>query len=185
MFYGKLDNGKSYYWEGNTVGSLPDGEGKLVILKSNGKVSKEKKMNLTYGTDPSKYPYPSIQTGKYLGETKTKKGLDIPNGFGVLIQDDETVSYGTFKAGQLNGSNIVVCKNKQIVYVGDYSNGVRSGHGEEYKSGELYYSGSWKNDMKEGKGIMYDNGRVYYEGDWKEDLPKGIAKQDDKWTKIK
>lgn len=181
-FYGKLDGGKSYYWEGQSIGNLPDGsnnntcllpdgEGYLVSMKSNGKVGKKQKMTLYYGTDSKKYPYPSIQSGKFHGKVKkTKNGAVPKKGFGVLIQED-IVSCGTFKKGQLDGKEIVVFKNKEVVYYGEYKNGLRNGEGKEYRAGDLYYSGSWKNDMKDGRGTMYYKGSVQYDGKWKEDTP--------------
>ena len=182
-FYGKLDGGKSYYWEGNSLGKLPDGsnntcllpdgEGYLVAMKANGKEASRKKKTLYYGTENKKYPYPAIQSGRFHGKThKTKHDGVVPKkGFGVLIQDD-VVYCGNFnKDGQLDGKNILVFKNKEVVYFGEYKDGLRSGEGKEYRAGDLYYSGSWKNDMKDGRGTMYYKGSVQYDGKWKEDTP--------------
>lgn len=188
LYYGKLDKPENCYWEGSTVGRLPIDKGILVMVKDNNKISKEKRIDMTFGTDIDKYPYPSIRDGRYLGETKKMKGSIVPHGFGVLI-GDEYMYYGTFKSGLLDGKDCTICKSYgawEVIYVGGCLKGVREGEGEEYIDGQLVYSGSWKNDKRDGKGIEYKDGRIFYEGTWKQGVAiSGEIDKDKGWTKIK
>lgn len=180
IYYGILDDSDRYYWEGKTIGVLPSGTGVLASVNKKGKV-KERKMTLSYGTS-TKYPYPSIKGGKYLGDNKKRHGDIIPHGFGVLIEGD-MVYCGTFKSGELNGTSIYQIENDKVIFKGDFVNGRREGNGEEYQDGELVYKGEWKNGVKEGRGTQYKDGSVVYDGKWTNGAPSSGTLNDDKVSK--
>ena len=191
--YGKFSDTSNLVWEGETAGPLADGEGILVKLNTNGSVNSTTVYNTSLGVVEG-FRYISTPYGEYLGETDE----DIPNGFGVLLQND-TLYLGDFENGKLNGpsqiySNIEsemspcylghmkknipdefgkIYTDGLLSYEGSLDSGLRDGIGQEYDSGELIYSGAFKKDHRHGYGKEYINGNLVYEGDWKKGQRQG------------
>lgn len=94
----------------------------------------------------------------------------VKNGPGVLFTEEGHKSYeGEFLDNKFHGSD---CKlfhpDGQVAFIGQISNGVKSGYGQEYFSnGVLCYQGNFGQDKKiaEGKGkIFNEDNFLIYEG---------------------
>ena len=60
------------------------------------------------------------------------------------------------KKGFANGKGTQYNKNGDIVYEGDFVNGVKEGNGKHFYDDGTYYIGRFKNGVSHGKGIQYN-----------------------------
>ena len=106
------------------------------------------------------------------------------NGYGTLhnIDTRQLLFNGFWKQDKYHGKGILWNKNNSILYEGDWKDGLRSGHGEEffYTESRYYkYSGEFQKDKKNGYGIQYELNydlnqiRKIYSGEWKDDIQNG------------
>ena len=95
-----------------------------------------------------------------------------PNGFGKMIEADESVYDGQFLHGLKNGNGIQTWPNGER-YEGDWTDGEITGKGiKTWPSGDRY-EGDWKDGNMHGKGIYnWPNGDKY-DGEWKDDKMEG------------
>ena len=192
--YGKFPKNKDIVWEGSQKGPLADGKGLVVIMNDEAQVVSRMEVDVSFGAI-SNYSYIAISRGKYLGK---KKG-NIPNGWGVLLNDDSLL-IGTFKKGFLERGRVeIYCKKEgsyepsyvggfrkglpkgygrtyddgQIIYEGGYKKGNKDGLGKEFVDGLIKYDGSFKKGLYHGSGREYSNGELVYEGEWKKGIRGG------------
>ena len=78
--------------------------------------------------------------------------------------------YRTFSGKYLKYETIVkeYNKNDELIFVGEYLNGVRNGKGKEYyNDGQLKYDGEYLNGKRNGKGKEYNKyGELIFEGEY-------------------
>lgn len=96
----------------------------------------------TCSDDLSRYTYAdgSFYIGFYKGGKKTMGIIDYKNGDSYV---------GEFSNDKLNGQAFFNYNNREIIFIGNYINGVRDGKGIELNLATL-----------KGKGINYNNGKV-------------------------
>ena len=102
---------------------------------------------------------------------------DKYNGFGKLIFDNGYYYIGQFKDNIPNGKGNAYDQNGNLMYEGDFINGVREGNGKLIVDNGYYYIGQFKDNIINGKGNVYDkNGNVMYEGDFINGVREGNRK---------
>ena len=70
--------------------------------------------------------------------------------------------------------------NDQLIYEGEYLNGIKNGKGKEYDiiTGKLIFDGEYLNGIKNGKGKGYDaSGKFIYEGEYLNGKRNGEGKE--------
>lgn len=82
-------------WKGDTKAGMADGEGRLVSYNKEGEYKEQQGLKVNWGV-AKEWNYISYGNYKYLG----KLHKDLPDGFGVKIQND-TISIGKFKKSVL------------------------------------------------------------------------------------
>lgn len=176
-YYDKTQSGYQYSWQGQCFGDLINGKGTMVIYDKEGAEVEKKKMETYFGAN-TQWPYLPIKDGKFLGETNKN---NEPNGFGVLIKDDEIV-IGTYKKGKLDKGMAKVYKVDKKgqaipIYNGSMKKGLYDGSGELYENGEKVYSGWWRKGVKNGMGKEYKDGKLVYDGSFKNGERFGMGKE--------
>jgi hypothetical protein len=66
---------------------------------------------------------------------------------------------------------------KPIIFVGEWVNGFRCGHGTSFNRGQETYVGGWKDDAKHGIGTYYKEGKTLYNGHWEADQYHGYGQE--------
>ncbi len=196
--YGKIKDKYNLVWDGPCNAVFADGNGTLSSFDDEGQLKESVQLTTRLGV-VSDYSYVTTEVGSYLG----KKKKNLPNGFGVLINDN-VVKIGYFKKGYLNKGNFQEYSivdgqlmpvrfgfmkkgkisgvgeeyaNGDLVYKGGFKKGLRNGIGQAYENGELIYNGSWKNGKRHGNGTQYKaGGLIAYEGEWENDQYDGRGK---------
>ena len=140
-YLNKKRNGKGK--EYNSYGDL-EFEGEYLNGKRNGK-GKE-----FYDSEILKFE------GEYLdGKRWNGKGYDMDNNVVYELK---------------NGNGFIKEYNPDtgdIIFEGEYSNGIRNGKGKEYYRGELIYEGEYLNGERNGKGKeFYIDGKIKFEGEY-------------------
>ena len=84
---------------------------------------------------------------------------------GELYDEDGLLVYsGTFLEGLYSGKGSQYISG-ELVYEGDFSEGIRQGTGKEYENGVLVYSGGFSENLRSGQGEEYDvDGNVIFRG---------------------
>ncbi len=184
-------------WKGDTKAGMADGEGRLVSYNKEGEYKEQQGLKVNWGV-AKEWNYISYGNYKYLG----KLHKDLPNGFGVKIQND-TISIGKFKKSVLyngfcekyliTGSGVLPIfsgtykkgkvhgiakyyENGVICFEGNFRKGMRKGLGKKYEHGVLVYEGNFSKDLKNGYGKAYKNGKLWYDGQWKKGKRDGDGK---------
>ena len=67
--------------------------------------------------------------------------------------------------------------DSNVIYVGQWKNGLRHGRGEQYWPDGSVYQGYWKNDKRNGKGRYISEEGNIYEGEYELDMKQGRGKQ--------
>ncbi len=184
-------------WKGDTKAGMADGEGRLVSYNKEGEYKEQQGLKVNWGV-AKEWNYISYGNYKYLG----KLHKDLPNGFGVKIQND-TISIGKFKKSVLyngfcekyliTGTGVLPLfsgtykkgkvhglakyyENGVICFEGNFRKGMRKGLGQKYENGVLVYEGNFSKNLKDGYGKAYKNGRLWYEGQWNNGKREGKGK---------
>ena len=88
---------------------------------------------------------------------------------------DGTIYVGEIKDNQITGTGKYYFPTGTI-YSGELLNGLRHGFGKfESPNEEIIYEGNWKDGLKNGQGIMKKKGSIY-EGNWKDGFIDGKGK---------
>ena len=67
-----------------------------------------------------------------------------------------------------DGEGIEYNGDQEIVYRGQFSDGVRCGHGKEFQKGVCIYEGCWENNQRNGEGCSFlESGGIEKKGMWK------------------
>ena len=121
------------------------------------------------------------------------------SGSGTEYEIDGSEYHGEFKHDKRNGRGSVK-KGNDILFDGEWVDGMKEGHGKEIQSlviyegsfkqgkrhgegvlslpgGQLIYSGSWANGKKSGQGCEILKGGIKYEGSFRNDQYDGAGKQ--------
>jgi len=94
------------------------------------------------------------------------------NCFGTYVFSDGERYVGEWSDGKRSGEGINTLPNGEK-YVGEWSDGERSGHGTNtFFNGEKYV-GEWKNDKRSGHGTHTSPNGAKYVGEWKNDKRNG------------
>jgi antitoxin component YwqK of YwqJK toxin-antitoxin module len=64
-----------------------------------------------------------------------------------------------------------------MIFVGEWVNGFRCGHGTSFNRGQENYVGAWKDDAKHGIGTYYKEGKTLYNGQWEADQYHGYGQE--------
>lgn len=114
-----------------------------------------------------------VDYGQFIDGYMSKRYASFSNG--VMTQYTPLGNI-VYKGGFLNeiqlhfprsGEGILYDDNKDILYQGNWENGIRTGHGSSYRNGTLVYEGLWKDDQPNGNGTVFSSeGEKMYEGDW-------------------
>lgn len=176
-YYDKTQSGYQYSWQGQCFGDLVHGKGTMVIYDKEGAEIEKKKMETYYGAN-TQWPYLPIKDGKFLGETNKN---NEPNGFGVLMKDDE-IAIGSFRKGKLDKGMTKIYKidkkGKAVpIYTGSIKKGLYDGGGELYQNGDMVYSGWWRKGVKNGLGKEYEDSKLVYDGAFKNGERSGNGKE--------
>ena len=118
-----------------------------------------------------------IFEGEYLKDHKLRGKTYFPNGNiefeGEFMFDRKWNGKGYDENGKLlyeliNGNGKVREYNSywELIYDGEYKNGIRNGKGKEYISGKLIFEGEYLNGKKNGKGKEYENDKLIFEGEY-------------------
>lgn len=98
---------------------------------------------------------------EYSGEIQ----FNMPNGMGICIYNDGSISQGLWKNGLLHGSGWFKDKD-DAVYSGDWEEGYLMGGNVVYPDGSSYNGAFWDNKIFDGAGErFYADGSIYY-GSW-------------------
>ncbi|CEM15729.1 unnamed protein product [Vitrella brassicaformis CCMP3155] len=91
----------------------------------------------------------------YYGSICKVGGTEMPHGWGILwLLDGERKRYEReWKGGKRHAKGIEYASDGQMVYEGDFVDGKRHGHGEEFTNGEVTYTGVWVRGEKKGAGV--------------------------------
>ena len=130
------DTINSYFWEGNSIDNIPNGDGTLTIIDKNGQRTNTK-VNMFFGTT-------SMEDVKSMNDGSRYIGIVIEDkmeGFGILI------------------------KNKEL-YIGTFCNSKPNGFLKYYKNGHIYYEGYWKDGIFHGEGTLYKEDGSIKTGEW-------------------
>ena len=96
---------------------------------------------------------------------------------GRYIYDDDKYYIGEFKDNIPNGKGIKYYKYGNILYDGNFNNGIFEGNGKYIWENGEYYVGQFKNGLRHGKGTeYYSNGKTMYEGDYVNNKLEGNGK---------
>ena len=124
----------------------------------------------------------------------------VPKGKGVACLQDGFVAHNVeLKCWNLHGHVTVVDDDNELIFDGQYNNGVRvfgteyyegnetyvgqfnakedrHGTGVMYKGNFVVYKGGWENNEYENMGNLYDSGKLVYSGLFKQGLYMGLGK---------
>lgn len=174
LFWGLKDSEHTYSWNGASVGPLIHGEGTLLVYNENNIVMKKLEEKAMCGIIDSTLSYTHLPYGLYLGKLSDD---NVPDGDGVLIPykdrnnelSSDTIIYGHFSAGLLDGKNNKIYVNNFPLYEGGMKKGKYDGTGTLYDSNHtLRYTGEWKDGQYNGQGTFFDeNNELRYYGHWK------------------
>lgn len=81
------------------------------------------------------------------------------NGWNTLVEENGTLYVGLFINNSLNGKGLRYTVEKDHIYKGDFSGGLREGYGVDQRDTSKY-TGEFKKDKKNGKGEI-----VFFSGD--------------------
>jgi antitoxin component YwqK of YwqJK toxin-antitoxin module len=79
------------------------------------------------------------------------------------------------KNGEGNGKEYDFDGN--LIYEGEYLNGVKNGKGKEYLNGEIKYEGEYLNGVRNGKGKEFKYNRLIFEGEYLNGKRNGKGKE--------
>ena len=113
--------------------------------------------------NPIKIIYPSGDY--YKGETNNNYEK---HGFGELLYTDGSVLALKWKNDSCNGKCVFMSYNNDIIYKGEYKNGLFHGQGKLTYSDNVY-NGSFVAGKKSGFGYIHYNNGSSYIGNWKYD----------------
>lgn len=157
------------------------------ILDEKENIITEKK--ITYN-DKSEY-IGSILKGQRSGKGlfKGKNGLvyegewknDLYQGFGSLINENNTVYTGTFESGRKEGNGKYIVG--KTIYEGEFSNDAKNGKGKEFYQDGSTYNGQFIDGLKCGIGKILNlilgkyvlNDGSYYKGEFSNDCIEGFV----------
>lgn len=79
---------------------------------------------------------------------------------------------------QLEGTEMKIFSNSQLVYQGTYSGDIqmgykKAGQGDDYENGMVVYHGDFLDDKRHGKGTQYRNGCEWFIGSFKKGVQHG------------
>ena len=191
---GKLWNGKGYektnnnllfefkegngnikkYINGNLLyeAEFKNGEinGKLRQYLSNGIIEfeGEYKNGLKNGKGKEYYDDGSLKfEGEYLNDKKNGNGKEYFKG-GEIEFEGKYLNNEKVFGKEYSYNNYT---NEELIYEGEFLNGLKHGKGKEYINGILIYDGLFLNGNKFGHGKEYNkNGELIYEGEYLNDL---------------
>ncbi len=120
---------------------------------------------------------------RYEGEIRGNK----PHGKGTYISKDGIMYIGDFKDGKRNGHGILnwtsgLHEGEQ--YIGEWKDDQKSGHGIFTWPDGRKYVGKWENNRHNGLGTLTNSRGDRYTGHFKEDLPDGEGTQTDSTGKV-
>ena len=100
------------------------------------------------------------------------------NGPAVVQYDNKTVYIGNLSNGKRSGFGIRSYVGNGLAYVGDYDNDVKSGKGDlfDFKKNKSVFTGAWARDKRNGYGEL-DKDNVWYKGNYVDDRMEGKGKQ--------
>lgn len=84
---------------------------------------------------------------------------------------------GRLEEGVLEGRGVQYDSEGLVCYEGQFSSGVRNGHGAAYSGGILVYKGQFTNDSYEGDGVLYEAGEMIYQGQFLAGVRSGQGKR--------
>ena len=118
--------------------------------------------------------------GDYINNKYNGKGYDKNNNINYevkggkgLIKDygffGDLIFEGEYLNGLINGK-VKEYWNGKLLFEGEYLNGLRHGKGKEYDyddyDGQLIFEGEYLNGLKNGKGKEYRDDKLIYEGEY-------------------
>ena len=159
-FWGTITDEEALYtWEGDSIGLLINGKGKLTVYADDGDYTDEQSINAYFGSLSEK-DWKNCPKGKFLGKLEDNK----PSGFGVMQQDSLSI-VADFEKGVISSCNVEIYKGTTPIYIGHMEDGKYDGVGRLYENGHIKYVGNFANGKFDGKGVLYENG-IAKRGNW-------------------
>ena len=110
--------------------------------------------------------------GLYLGEAEYL----VPNGRGMFIFNKGGLQWiGYFYDGVKGDQGRLFDRRGNLLYEGDYKNGIRNGNGTFYYPDGSKYVGEFVNGLREGKGVFSWNDGTYWDGTFKNNEMDGTG----------
>ena len=145
-------------YDGEWVDGLKDGKGRMVYNeKATVVYTGEWCKDLRHGYGSMRYHSGNSYEGFWSEDVKSGKGLmiwkDIDEIYGGDWLHDRPHGAGEHVWGDAGG-NKAISRLMCNIYRGEFSNGVREGHGTFFYSDGSQYTGEWLNNSKHGSGIF-------------------------------
>ena len=113
-----------------------------------------------------------VSDGIYIAQID-KKG--VLQGLGIFIWNNGKKYIGNFNKGLMEGEGLLLDKNDNLLYEGDFQKDKRNGIGKEYLPNNEIYSGNFVDNNFEGKGIYQFKNGDNWEGTFKNNFKNGIG----------
>ena len=95
------------------------------------------------------------------------------HGAGICLYPDGTMFEGNWVFGKIHGHGQLLTGDRQVIYCGDWLDGLMQGHGTyNYLCGDKYV-GDWREGTRHGRGEYIMQNGCRYVGDWKDNKRHG------------
>ena len=104
----------------------------------------------------------------------------MPHGYGCYVFKGQNLEYrGNLKHGKMHGQGMLqrlTNRGKpEVIYDGEWMDGLKNGTGKYYYDDQTFYYGDWNRNRKEGKG-QFVSPKIEYTGNWLQDKMHGIGR---------
>jgi hypothetical protein len=122
---------------------------------------------LDHSLEIEKYIAKIVESNQITSETLTNA---LKSAEGPFLDDQNRMYYGSTLDQRKSGKGLLIFKNENHVYFGDFLNNQVHGQGSIYYGDGGTYHGGFKENKADGKGKYSGPGGEFYDGDWKSDL---------------
>jgi len=155
--------GETYTWSGDCVDGKGSGEGREVLISSEGDTVYVYEGNLRDGKPHGRGTYTQPDGFRYAGEWRDGK----VHGHGTFTWANGHRYEGEVRDGKRTGHGIYIWPNGDR-YEGEWHDGNRHGQGTMTWADGASYAGGWRNGKKHGHGISVHGNGTRYEVEYRD-----------------
>ena len=121
---------------------------------------------LEHSSEIEKYIAKIVESNQIPPETLTNA---LESAEGPFLDSQNRLYYGSTLSTKKSGKGLLIFKNEDNVYFGDFKNDQVHGQGSMYYGDGGTYHGEFKLNKADGKGKYSGQNGEFYDGDWKSD----------------